>query len=63
MPGITDNETSLLPLLYIDTAGCDLQELDLLEEISKGNEGTFCKITPFRYKDLTCYNFCLVAIL
>ena len=39
MPGITDNETSILPLLYIDTAGCDLRELDLPEEISKGNEG------------------------
>lgn len=38
LSGVTEDETSVLPLLYIDTAGCDLRELDVPEEISKGNE-------------------------
>ncbi|CAG2247330.1 IGHMBP2 [Mytilus edulis] len=37
--GITDNEETSEPLLLIDTAGCEMYELDLPEEISKGNEG------------------------
>ena len=41
MPGIQDTDDTTQPLLLIDTAGCDLHELDLPEEISKGNEGTF----------------------
>lgn len=36
---VEDNEDTRIPLLLIDTAGCDLHELDLPEEISKGNEG------------------------
>ncbi|WAR00145.1 SMBP2-like protein [Mya arenaria] len=39
MDGVEENETTSSPLLFIDTAGCDLPELDLPEEISKGNEG------------------------
>ncbi|XP_052076067.1 DNA-binding protein SMUBP-2-like isoform X3 [Mytilus californianus] len=39
IPGITDNEETSEPLLLIDTAGCEMYELDLPEEISKGNEG------------------------
>lgn len=32
-------DESSLPLLMIDTAGCDLPEMDTPEEVSKGNEG------------------------
>ncbi|XP_033743821.1 DNA-binding protein SMUBP-2-like [Pecten maximus] len=34
-----EEEEASLPLLLIDTAGCDLPEMDTPEEISKGNEG------------------------
>uniref|UniRef100_A0A2C9JKU4 DNA helicase n=1 Tax=Biomphalaria glabrata TaxID=6526 RepID=A0A2C9JKU4_BIOGL len=36
---VSDDEETTSPLLIIDTAGCDLYELDLPEEVSKGNEG------------------------
>ncbi|KAL4229741.1 DNA-binding protein SMUBP-2 [Mactra antiquata] len=39
LPDVNNEEISLTPLVYIDTSGCDLRELDLPEEISKGNEG------------------------
>ena len=39
MPYVQESEDTNQPLLLIDTAGCDLYELDLPEEISKGNEG------------------------
>ncbi|GFS16916.1 DNA-binding protein SMUBP-2 [Elysia marginata] len=39
LEGVSDTEETRVPLLLIDTAGCDLQELDLPEEVSKGNEG------------------------
>lgn len=34
-----DTELTREPLLFIDTSGCDLPELDLPDEQSKGNEG------------------------
>ena len=37
--GISTNEVTEMALLLIDTAGCDLHELDLPEEVSKANEG------------------------
>ena len=40
MPDIQETDDTTQPLLLIDTAGCDLHELDLPEEISKGNEGS-----------------------
>lgn len=39
MNGIEDGELTSEPLLLIDTAGCDLWEMDVPEEISKGNKG------------------------
>ncbi|XP_064609271.1 DNA-binding protein SMUBP-2-like [Liolophura sinensis] len=39
LDNVEDSEDTRIPLLLIDTAGCDLYELDLPEEISKGNEG------------------------
>ncbi|XP_050417004.1 DNA-binding protein SMUBP-2 [Patella vulgata] len=39
LPHVNQSEETEIPLLLIDTAGCDLFELDLPEEISKGNEG------------------------
>ncbi|XP_067663777.1 DNA-binding protein SMUBP-2-like [Haliotis asinina] len=39
LPGVTDCEETSCPLLLVDTAGCDLFELELPEEVSKGNEG------------------------
>ncbi len=34
-----ENDETGIAVLLIDTAGCDLQELDVPEEISKANEG------------------------
>ncbi|XP_077549705.1 DNA-binding protein SMUBP-2-like isoform X2 [Haemaphysalis longicornis] len=39
LPGVEDNEDTALPLLLIDTAGCEMAELDTPDEESKGNEG------------------------
>ncbi|XP_063968826.1 DNA-binding protein SMUBP-2-like [Lytechinus pictus] len=39
MPSIVENENTCIPLLLIDTAGCDVLELELEDEVSKGNEG------------------------
>ncbi|GFO34359.1 DNA-binding protein smubp-2 [Plakobranchus ocellatus] len=39
LEGVSNTEETAAPLLLIDTAGCDLRELDLPEEVSKGNEG------------------------
>ncbi|XP_071955518.1 DNA-binding protein SMUBP-2-like [Antedon mediterranea] len=36
---VTETEDTSIPLLFVDTAGCDMQELDLPEEVSRGNEG------------------------
>ncbi|KAH9507926.1 DNA-binding protein SMUBP-2 [Bulinus truncatus] len=36
---VSEEEVTKFPLLVIDTAGCDLYELELSEEVSKGNEG------------------------
>ncbi|GAB6029019.1 DNA-binding protein SMUBP-2 [Chamberlinius hualienensis] len=38
LPGVETSEETSIPLLLIDTAGCDFYELDLEDEISKGNE-------------------------
>ena len=39
LPGVKDTELTSLPLLMIDTAGCDLFELQAQSDESKGNEG------------------------
>ncbi|KAJ8048856.1 DNA-binding protein SMUBP-2 [Holothuria leucospilota] len=39
LPGVEDNEITSLPMLLIDTLGCDYLELELEDEASKGNEG------------------------
>ncbi|XP_015911293.2 DNA-binding protein SMUBP-2 [Parasteatoda tepidariorum] len=39
LPGVEDNENTSIPLLLIDTAGCDLCELQSEDDESKGNEG------------------------
>ncbi len=39
LPGLADNENTSVPVLFIDTAGCHLNELEVEDEVSKGNEG------------------------
>ena len=39
LSGVEGNEETTIPVLMIDTAGCDLQELDVPDELSKANEG------------------------
>ena len=39
LTGVRETEDTSLALLLIDTAGCDVSELDLEEEVSRGNEG------------------------
>ena len=40
MVDVRDTRETSVPLLFIDTAGCDLWELETPDEESKGNEGT-----------------------
>ena len=40
LPNVEEGETTTIPLLLVDTAGCNLPELDLPQEVSKGNEGS-----------------------
>ena len=39
LEGVQKTDLTTVPLLLIDTAGCDLYELETPEEESKGNEG------------------------
>ena len=39
LPGVAGTRETSVPLVFIDTAGCDLNELDTPDEESKGNEG------------------------
>lgn len=39
LKSVEQNENTITPLLLIDTAGCNQNELQLQEEMSKGNEG------------------------
>lgn len=45
LPGVSETRSTCLPLLFIDTAGCGLEELLTSDEESKGNEGT--TLAPF----------------
>ena len=39
LPGVEDTEDTSLPVLLIDTAGCDVHENEAEDEVSKGNDG------------------------
>ena len=39
LPGVEETEETILPLLLIDTTGCDVSEKEVEDEVSKGNEG------------------------
>ncbi|PFX24396.1 DNA-binding protein SMUBP-2 [Stylophora pistillata] len=39
LPGVQGTDETSLPLLLIDTAGCDVREKEVEDEVSKGNEG------------------------
>ena len=39
LPGIQETDETSLPLLLIDTTGCDIREKEVENEVSKGNEG------------------------
>ena len=39
LAGIQNNEDTSISMLLVDTAGCDLVELNLPDEVSKANEG------------------------
>ena len=39
LPGVTNSSLTTSALFFIDTAGCDLHELETESEESKGNEG------------------------
>ena len=40
LPGVKETAETSQVLLFIDTAGCDVAELETTDEESKGNEGT-----------------------
>lgn len=39
LPNVKDNENTSIPLVLIDTTGCDMYEMATPDEISKANEG------------------------
>lgn len=39
LPGVQETDETSFPLLLIDTAGCDIREKEVEDEVSKGNEG------------------------
>ena len=39
LPGVKETDETSLPLILIDTAGCDIREKEVKDEVSKGNEG------------------------
>lgn len=41
LPSVEENDNTCIPLLLIDTIGCSLYEMELDDELSKGNEGRF----------------------
>lgn len=41
LPGVMVTPLTNVPLIFIDTAGCNMTELDTPEEESKGNEGAY----------------------
>ena len=45
---VRDNEDTAIPVLMIDTAGCDLTELDVPDEMSKANEGRNTRVQVIR---------------
>ena len=44
LDGVSSTCDTDVPLLFIDTAGLDIRELDTPDEESKGNEGETCKL-------------------
>ena len=44
MVDVRDTRETSVPLLFIDTAGCDLWELETPDEESKGNEGIYIRV-------------------
>jgi len=45
LPNVADTEDTCVPLVLIDTAGCNLNELDVASNESKGNEGKFLPVS------------------
>lgn len=43
LPGVACVEETSTSMLLIDTAGCGLNEMEVADEQSKGNEGGFCQ--------------------
>ena len=39
LPGVQETDETSLPLLLIDTAGCDVRENEVEDEVSKENKG------------------------
>lgn len=39
LPGVQETDETMHPLLLIDTAGCDVSENEVEDEVSKGNKG------------------------
>lgn len=42
LAGVELTPLTSIPLIFIDTAGCDMAELDTTDEESKGNESWWC---------------------
>ena len=61
MQGVESNPYTQTPLLFIDTAGCELYELDVPEEISKSNEGE-AKLVSLYVSSLIKFGLPLSAI-
>ena len=52
LPGVEDGDVTDIPLLFVDCAGCELQELQLPHNASKGNNGMAFSLSVFNYLPL-----------
>lgn len=44
LPGVMVTPLTSIPLIFVDTAGCNMNELDTTDEESKGNEGVWVSV-------------------
>ena len=62
LTGVADTPETILPLLFIDTAGCDLMEMDSDSEQSKGNEGCQFLLVVYRGHLHACVADAMVSL-
>ena len=63
LPGVMVTPLTRVPLVFIDTAGCGMRELETPDKESKGNEGGFSVDTYWFMCISTVYKFCIKLLV